>query len=67
MFYEPFEEASFFGEEIPPESQDDNKGAKLVRWICLFLSYWQYSFNITDSALDCFEVFEIIFPSVSTN
>ena len=52
MFYKLFEEASFFDEEIPPESQDGNKGAKLVRWICIFLSYWQYSFNITDSALE---------------
>ena len=52
VFYKLFEEASFFDEEIPPESQDDNKGAQLVRSICLFLSYWQYSFNITDSALE---------------
>ena len=36
VFYKLFEEASFYDEEIPPESQDDNKGAKLVRWICLF-------------------------------
>ena len=52
VFYKLFEEAFFFDEEIPPESQDDNKGAKLVRWICLFLSCWEYSFNITDSALE---------------
>ena len=52
MFYKLFEEDYFFDEEIPPESQVDNKGAKLVRWICLFLSYWLYSFNITDSALE---------------
>ena len=52
VFYKLFEEASFFDEEIPPESQDDNKGAQLVRSICLFPSYWQYSFNMTDSALE---------------
>ena len=52
VFYKLFEEASFLDEEIPPGCQDDNKGAKLVIWICLFLSYWQYSFKITDSALE---------------
>ena len=37
VLYKLFEEA-FFNENIPPEGQDDNKGTKLVRWICLFLS-----------------------------
>ena len=37
VLYKLFEEA-FFNENIPPEGQDDNKGTKLVRWICLFLT-----------------------------
>ena len=46
VFYKLFEEASFFDEEIPPESQNDTKGAQLVQSICLFLSYWQYNILI---------------------
>ena len=67
VFYKLFKEATFFDEVIPPESQDDNKGAKLIGWICLFLSYWQYSYNITESALEfiyffkCFNLLMTLF------
>ena len=52
VFYKLFEEATFSHETNPPESQDDNKGVYLVWWICLFLSYWKYSINITESAVE---------------
>lgn len=63
LFQELFREASFLdGDETTCE--ETSKLSILITWCCLFLAYWQYTFNITDNALEALIKFFFVFFKV---
>ena len=64
VFYELFREASFLDDDIDTDENLNNDSGTLVNWLCLFLAYWQYTFNITDSALEFLLKFLSVFFQV---